>query len=189
MPRYVALIRGINLGGHTVKMDRLKKLFEELGFKNVETFIASGNVVFECASKSAAGAREKDHGSSREVARLSCDDICAHGSGTCRGAGARGAERPDGTIDLYRVSAAGPVERVAGEADELPYGARRLSRRRTCGVLAVQDTHERFPVLQGGNREGTRNEGDRAKRDDRDEAGGKISAWKAGSGEIGQGAE
>jgi uncharacterized protein (DUF1697 family) len=58
MPRYVALLRGINLGGHTVKMDRLKKLFEELGFKNVETFIASGNVIFESASRS-AGALEK----------------------------------------------------------------------------------------------------------------------------------
>jgi uncharacterized protein (DUF1697 family) len=58
MPRYVALLRGINLGGHTVKMDRLKKLFAELGFKKVETFIASGNVVFEAASKN-AGALEK----------------------------------------------------------------------------------------------------------------------------------
>ena len=58
MPRYVALIRGVNLGGHNVKMDRLKKLFEELGFKKVETFIASGNVIFETASKS-AGALEK----------------------------------------------------------------------------------------------------------------------------------
>ncbi len=59
MPRYVALIRGINLGGHTVKMDRLKALFEKLGFKNVETFIASGNVVFEAASKSAAVLEKK----------------------------------------------------------------------------------------------------------------------------------
>jgi uncharacterized protein (DUF1697 family) len=58
MPRYIALLRGINLGGHTVKMDRLKKLFEELRFKKVETFIASGNVIFESASKS-AGALEK----------------------------------------------------------------------------------------------------------------------------------
>jgi uncharacterized protein (DUF1697 family) len=59
MPRYVALVRGVNLGGHTVKMDRLKKLFEELGFKNVETFIASGNVIFETASKSAAALEKK----------------------------------------------------------------------------------------------------------------------------------
>jgi uncharacterized protein (DUF1697 family) len=58
MSRYVALIRGVNLGGHNVKMDRLKKLFEELGLKNVETFIASGNVIFETASKN-AGTLEK----------------------------------------------------------------------------------------------------------------------------------
>jgi uncharacterized protein (DUF1697 family) len=59
MPRYVALLRGINLGGHTVKMVRLKELFEELGFKKVETFIASGNVIFESASKSPATLEKK----------------------------------------------------------------------------------------------------------------------------------
>ena len=59
MPRDVALLRGINLGGHTVKMDRLKKLFEELGFKKVETFIASGNVIFESGSKNAAALEKK----------------------------------------------------------------------------------------------------------------------------------
>jgi uncharacterized protein (DUF1697 family) len=59
MPRYVALLRGINLGGHTVKMDRLKKHFEALGFKNVETFIASGNVIFETTSKSVPALEKK----------------------------------------------------------------------------------------------------------------------------------
>jgi uncharacterized protein (DUF1697 family) len=53
MPRYIALLRGVNLGGHTVKMVELKKLFEELGLKNVETLIASGNVIFESTAKSA----------------------------------------------------------------------------------------------------------------------------------------
>lgn len=59
MPRYIALLRGINLGGHTVKMDRLKGHFEELGFEKVETFIASGNVIFETASKNAAALEKK----------------------------------------------------------------------------------------------------------------------------------
>jgi uncharacterized protein (DUF1697 family) len=59
VPRYVALLRGINLGGHTVKMDRLRQLFEALGLKNVETFIASGNVIFESASKNAAALEKK----------------------------------------------------------------------------------------------------------------------------------
>lgn len=46
MPRYIALLRAINVGGHTVKMDRLRALFGEMGFGDVETFIASGNVIF-----------------------------------------------------------------------------------------------------------------------------------------------
>jgi uncharacterized protein (DUF1697 family) len=52
MPRYIAFLRAINVGGHnTVKMDFLRHLFESLGFSNVETFIASGNVVFEITSR------------------------------------------------------------------------------------------------------------------------------------------
>ncbi len=49
MPRYIALLRAINIGGHTVKMDELRQLFESLQFTGVETFIASGNVVFEAS--------------------------------------------------------------------------------------------------------------------------------------------
>ncbi len=44
---YVALLRGINVGGHTVKMDALRAHFEELGFANVRTYIQSGNVFFD----------------------------------------------------------------------------------------------------------------------------------------------
>ena len=51
MPKYVALLRAINVGGHTVKMDHLRSLFESLGFSNVETFIASGNVIFDSRTK------------------------------------------------------------------------------------------------------------------------------------------
>jgi uncharacterized protein (DUF1697 family) len=47
---YVALLRGINLGGHKiVKMDQLRKMFEELGLQDVKTYIQSGNVVFKAA--------------------------------------------------------------------------------------------------------------------------------------------
>lgn len=46
--KYVALIRGINVGGKSVvKMADLKKVFEKLGFTNVVTYINSGNVIFE----------------------------------------------------------------------------------------------------------------------------------------------
>ncbi len=53
MPKYIAFLRAINVGGHTVKMDHLRGIFESLGFSNVETFIASGNVIFESKSKNA----------------------------------------------------------------------------------------------------------------------------------------
>lgn len=47
--RRIAFLRAINVGGHTVTMDRLRRLFERMGFGAVETFIASGNVVFEAS--------------------------------------------------------------------------------------------------------------------------------------------
>lgn len=47
LQRYIAFLRAINAGGHTVKMDHLRTLFESLGFANVGTFIASGNVIFD----------------------------------------------------------------------------------------------------------------------------------------------
>lgn len=45
--RYIALLRGINVGGHQVKMERLRELFAELGLANVRTYIQTGNVFFE----------------------------------------------------------------------------------------------------------------------------------------------
>ena len=47
MKKYIALLRGINVGGHKkILMSDLKKLFESIGFAEVETYIQSGNVVF-----------------------------------------------------------------------------------------------------------------------------------------------
>jgi len=46
MPRLIAFLRAINVGGHVVPMAKLKQELEALGLKDVETFIASGNVIF-----------------------------------------------------------------------------------------------------------------------------------------------
>src|SRR5688500_9007910 len=59
MPKYVAFLRAINVGGHTVKMDYLRTLFTGLGFANVETFIASGNVIFDSRSRNSAALEKK----------------------------------------------------------------------------------------------------------------------------------
>ena len=53
MPKYVAFLRAINVGGHNVKMDHLRGLFETMRLSNVETFIASGNVIFDSPAKTA----------------------------------------------------------------------------------------------------------------------------------------
>ncbi len=49
MPAYVAFLGGINVGGHRVTMERLRAEFESLGFGEISTFIASGNVLFDAA--------------------------------------------------------------------------------------------------------------------------------------------
>lgn len=54
--RYLALLRGINVGGKTlIKMADLKTCFENLGFDGVSTYIASGNVLFESDEDDVAG--------------------------------------------------------------------------------------------------------------------------------------
>lgn len=54
MKAYIAFLRGINLGKRNVKSDELRSIFAEMGFENVRTVIASGNVIFD--------AKEKDPG-------------------------------------------------------------------------------------------------------------------------------
>ncbi|HEY4431798.1 MAG TPA: DUF1697 domain-containing protein [Paenibacillus sp.] len=53
MTTYIALLRGINVGGNKIiKMQDLKTMFQSLGFHNVRTYIQSGNVVFESDEES-----------------------------------------------------------------------------------------------------------------------------------------
>ena len=57
---YVALLRGINLSGHKiVRMDQLRKAFEEMGFGEVKTYIQSGNVVFGAPARDPASLAKK----------------------------------------------------------------------------------------------------------------------------------
>jgi uncharacterized protein (DUF1697 family) len=47
VPRQIALLRGVNVGGNKrVEMARLRALLEELGYRDVRTYVNSGNVVF-----------------------------------------------------------------------------------------------------------------------------------------------
>jgi uncharacterized protein (DUF1697 family) len=55
----VAFLRAINVGGHIVTMDKLRGLFTKLGYDGVETFIASGNVVFQARATGGAALEKK----------------------------------------------------------------------------------------------------------------------------------
>ena len=57
---YIALLRGINVGGkNIIKMERLRQVFEDMGFFDVKTYIQSGNIIFWIpeAARPAPGAR------------------------------------------------------------------------------------------------------------------------------------
>ena len=67
MLRYIAFLRAINVGGgRTIKMKALPQPFESLGFSNVATFIASGNVLFETRAKSVKALEKKIENRLRE---------------------------------------------------------------------------------------------------------------------------
>ena len=47
MKKYIAFLRGINVGNIRIKMPALTLAFDEMGFENVKTYLQTGNVVFE----------------------------------------------------------------------------------------------------------------------------------------------
>ncbi|TAJ14479.1 MAG: DUF1697 domain-containing protein [Planctomycetota bacterium] len=51
MTRRIAFLRAVNLGGRTILMADLRRTFERLGCTRVETFIASGNVIFDSSAR------------------------------------------------------------------------------------------------------------------------------------------
>jgi uncharacterized protein (DUF1697 family) len=60
MNKYIAFLRAINVGGTTIiKMSELKKTFESFGLENVQTYIQTGNVIFESQEKDAARLEEQ----------------------------------------------------------------------------------------------------------------------------------
>ncbi|MFZ0319418.1 MAG: DUF1697 domain-containing protein [Candidatus Sulfotelmatobacter sp.] len=83
MPIYVAMLRGINVGGNKkIKMDKLRSSLEALGLDQVKTYIQSGNVVFKSAKTSPKALSEKienrilkDFGFSASVISRTADEI------------------------------------------------------------------------------------------------------------------
>jgi uncharacterized protein (DUF1697 family) len=59
MPRYAALLRAINVGGHTVRMSELCAMFERAKLSNVRSVIASGNVLFDTRAAATASIEKR----------------------------------------------------------------------------------------------------------------------------------
>ncbi len=67
MPKYVALLRGINVTGkNMIKMETLRGTFVALGFKNVKSYINSGNLIFETAKTDDGKLAKKIHDAIQE---------------------------------------------------------------------------------------------------------------------------
>jgi uncharacterized protein (DUF1697 family) len=83
MPIYIAMLRGINVGGHKkIKMEQLRASLEAMGLEQVKTYIQSGNVVFKTGRGSAAALSKKieaailrDFGHSVSVIARTADEL------------------------------------------------------------------------------------------------------------------
>ena len=129
--RYVALLRGINVGGRTkVAMDDLRRLFGELGHGNVTTYIQSGNVLFDAggpAAGIAAGVEERiaaDLGLSVTVILRSATELEQVVAGNPFGGRVADESKLHVTFLARRPTAA--VEAPAGVADELVVAGREV---------------------------------------------------------------
>jgi uncharacterized protein (DUF1697 family) len=133
MKRYVAFLRAINVGGHVVKMHDLRRHCEALGLAGVETFIQSGNLVFESAARASGLERLVEEGLAaalgypvatfvRTTHELA--EVASH----------RPFGDPEGGARIYvgflrRAPDAGArdrVEAMSGETDELRFAGREL---------------------------------------------------------------
>jgi uncharacterized protein (DUF1697 family) len=65
--RYIAFLRAINVGGRTIKMETLRQHFEALGLAKVETFINSGNVIFEARAARGSSLEKKIEAQMRQM--------------------------------------------------------------------------------------------------------------------------
>ncbi len=59
MKSYICLLRGVNVGGRTVKMEELRRVIGGLGYEDVRTYIQSGNILFKAQSLGKAVLQEQ----------------------------------------------------------------------------------------------------------------------------------
>ena len=127
MPTYIALLRAVNLGGYgKLPMADFRKLLEGLGFKNVQTYIQSGNAVFDApgppakVSAAIASGLEKLMGAPVEVILRTHDELTRliAANPFAKEAAADGARVHVGFLAGHASAAAGPA--LQAIADKYP---------------------------------------------------------------------
>lgn len=73
MTTYVALLRGVNVGGKMVSMAKLREMLESLGFEDVRTLLQSGNAVFRAPAKPAATLEQQLEAATAKHLGITCD--------------------------------------------------------------------------------------------------------------------
>ena len=135
MARQIALLRGINVGGHKkVEMARLRELMETLGYRDVRTHVQSGNVVFTGPDRSPAQVARRLEG---ELAATFGFEVSVM---------VRSRE------ELAAVVAANPLRDVATDPAKhlVLFLAAALDAERVAGVEPADFAPEAFHVAEGG---------------------------------------
>lgn len=162
MITHIAPLRGVNVGGNVLTMERLREIFSQLGFQNARTYVQSGNVVFDAggaAAKICQAIEQKLAGETRlgvsvisrtaaEVARVVSDNPFLREKGIDRSklhvTFLAAAATRDALKALSEIDAGGDRFRALGNEIYLHcpdgYGKTRLSNNRLEKVLAVKAT-------------------------------------------------
>ncbi len=130
--RYVAFLRGVNLGKRTVRSAELKAAIEDLGFSDVRTLLASGNVLFEARPSKGLKQKlelglEEAFGFKIGVVLRSIDELKAMVAADPFG-GMVESEAAKLHVVLFAEPVPGGVtlKPVAGDFDLLPFGPREI---------------------------------------------------------------
>ena len=110
MTVYVALLRGVNVGGRgKVDMRELKQQVESLGCSDVSTYINSGNVIFRDRRSASTLTRELENALGRRVAVRSLAQVQARSAIASRRTGrtTRSRRRMSGSPSMHSVSFSG----------------------------------------------------------------------------------
>jgi uncharacterized protein (DUF1697 family) len=129
MASYVAFLGGVNVGGHRVTMERLRGEFAALGFDDVATFIASGNVLFRTTGSSARLERRIEAHLERALGYAVPTFLRTHAA-------------------VVAAAALAPFGEVrAGHTHVIAFLKRPLDESRAAATLALGNRHDRFEAV------------------------------------------